>query len=135
MLVILISLFWQNTKVKFSDNFIDCTGRALRIFYICFWNTGWYWFTIISICKTSYLLAISTTYKNHTHSMKELKNSIIVITKMYIIKCDNWIELELENFIFFDMCFVRKWRLKFQVSKYHLRWNAENMTLRNSFYF
>ena len=24
-------------------------------------------------------------------------------------------------------CFVRKWRLKFQVSKYCLRWNAENM--------
>ena len=26
-----------------------------------------------------------------------------------------------------DKCFVRKWRLKFQVSKYCLRWNAENM--------
>ena len=27
-----------------------------------------------------------------------------------------------------DECFVRKWRLKFQVSKYRLRWNAENIT-------
>ena len=26
-----------------------------------------------------------------------------------------------------DECFVRKWRLKFQVSKYCLRWDAENM--------
>ena len=31
---------------------------------------------------------------------------------------------------FSDKCYVRKWRLKFQVSKYglSLRWNAENMT-------
>ena len=27
-----------------------------------------------------------------------------------------------------DECFVRKWILKFQVSKYRLRWNAENTT-------
>ena len=27
-----------------------------------------------------------------------------------------------------DECFVRKWRLKFQVSKCRLRWNTENMT-------
>ena len=27
-----------------------------------------------------------------------------------------------------DECFVRKLRLKFQVSKYRLRWNAESMT-------
>ena len=27
-----------------------------------------------------------------------------------------------------DGCFLRKWRLKFQVPKYRLRWNSENMT-------
>ena len=27
---------------------------------------------------------------------------------------------------FSDKCFVRKWRIKFQVSKYCLRWNIEN---------
>ena len=33
------------------------------------------------------------------------------------------------EFHFFpNKCFKRKWRFKFQVSKYRLRWNAEDMT-------
>ena len=39
-----------------------------------------------------------------------------------------WIwQSNLQNF-FPDKCFVKKWKLKFQVSKYRLRWNPENMT-------
>ena len=40
-----------------------------------------------------------------------------------------WIwQSNLQNFIFSDECFMRRWRLKYQVSKYRLRWNAENRT-------
>ena len=41
-----------------------------------------------------------------------------------------WIWQGIYKISFFpDKCFVRKWRLKFQVSKYHLRWDTEKMTL------
>ena len=40
-----------------------------------------------------------------------------------------WMDMTKQPTNFFpDECFVRKWRLKFQVSKYRLRWSTENMT-------
>ena len=30
------------------------------------------------------------------------------------------------TFFFPNKCFMKKWRLKFQVSKYHLKWNTQN---------
>ena len=48
--------------------------------------------------------------------------------KIYTQHLNGYDEATYKISFFPDECFVRKWRLKFQVSKYHLRWNAENMT-------
>ena len=39
-----------------------------------------------------------------------------------------WMDMTKQPTKFFpDECFMRKWRLKFRVAKYRLRWNAGNM--------
>ena len=49
------------------------------------------------------------------------------MSNMIKSKKGSWSRTTNKNLFFLDQCFVRKWRLKFQVSKYGLRWNAENM--------
>ena len=48
--------------------------------------------------------------------------------KIYTQHFNGYAEATYKISFFPDDCFARKWRLKFQVSKYHLRWNAESMT-------
>ena len=48
--------------------------------------------------------------------------------KIYTQHLNGYDEATYKISFFPDECFVRKRRLKFQVSKYRLRWNAENMT-------
>ena len=46
--------------------------------------------------------------------------------KIYTQHLNGYDEATYKVSFFSDECFVRKWRLKFQVSKYRLRWNAGN---------
>ena len=48
--------------------------------------------------------------------------------KLYIQHLNGYDKATYKISFFPDECFARKWRLKFQVSKYRLGWNAENMT-------
>ena len=73
--------------------------------------------------------------------MKETNSSFLRITSKAPIRIQlnlytafEWIwqsNLLYKISFFPDKCFERKWKLNFQVSKYPLRWNAENMTSSN----
>ena len=62
-------------------------------------------------------------------SFLRIASKTLVRNQQNLYTVFEWIwRSNLQNFIFPDKCFVRKWRLKFQMSKYRLRWNTENMT-------
>ena len=56
--------------------------------------------------------------------MKETNSCFLRIASKAPVR----IQQNLYTAFFPDKCFVRKGRLKFQVSIHRLRWNAENMT-------
>ena len=120
----------QNKKyhLKAFSKALHCSWSKTRIFAASTITQYWLDNTIIIIFFSDKAIIIYWMKETNSCFLKiASKAPVRILQNLYT--AFEWIwRSNLQISFFPDECFVTKWRLKFQVSKYRLRWNAENMT-------
>ena len=118
--------------------------RFLFLFFVCWWmKSSWSKTRIFAASTITQYWLDNTIIIIFLLTMQPLftgwKRQIVVFQKLqakhpsgfnqiYTQHLNGYDKATYKISFFPDVCFTRKWRLKFRVSKYYLRWNAENMT-------